>query len=110
MLMRIWTTSRPRSGAERASLPLPTDASHTPKDEPYSGAHPRRRQVVMMRNHGVLTLGRTVGEAFTLMLHVEKAARMQVLAQSTGGELVLPPAAFAEEVAEGCAHMGVFGV
>lgn len=49
---------------------------------------------LVLRNHGVLTVGRTIPEAFILMYYFEKAARVQLLAQSglgAGESLVLPP-------------------
>ena len=51
-------------------------------------------RVLVLRNHGVLTVGRTVPEAFILMYYFEKAARVQLLAQgaaAAGARLVLPP-------------------
>ena len=47
--------------------------------------------VLLLRNHGVLTVGRTVPEAFILMYYFEKAARVQLLAQAAGARLALPP-------------------
>jgi ribulose-5-phosphate 4-epimerase/fuculose-1-phosphate aldolase len=50
---------------------------------------------LVLRNHGVLTVGRTIQEAFILMYYFEKAARVQLLAQSAlaaGGRLYLPQA------------------
>ncbi len=40
--------------------------------------------VVFLANHGVITLGNTIGEAFNDMYFLEKAAQIQVIAQSTG--------------------------
>lgn len=48
---------------------------------------------LVLRNHGVLTVGRTIPEAFILMYYFEKAARVQLLAQGgvgAGEQLVLP--------------------
>jgi ribulose-5-phosphate 4-epimerase/fuculose-1-phosphate aldolase len=47
--------------------------------------------VMLMRNHGVLTTGRTVGEAFIAAFFVERAAMFQVLAKATGSPLIIPP-------------------
>jgi ribulose-5-phosphate 4-epimerase/fuculose-1-phosphate aldolase len=50
--------------------------------------------VLVLRNHGVLTVGRTIPEAFILMYYFEKAARVQLLAQAataSGARLALPP-------------------
>ena len=54
------------------------------------------RKVMILRNHGFLTVGKTVGEAFTLMYYMEKAARSQLLASGGRGPLV----EMSEEVAE----------
>jgi ribulose-5-phosphate 4-epimerase/fuculose-1-phosphate aldolase len=51
--------------------------------------------VLLLRNHGVLTVGRTIAQAFMLMYVFEKAARVQLMAQSAvaaGARLHLPPA------------------
>ncbi|SHF96565.1 Ribulose-5-phosphate 4-epimerase/Fuculose-1-phosphate aldolase [Kaistia soli DSM 19436] len=49
---------------------------------------------LVLRNHGVLTVGRTIQEAFILMYYFEKAARVQLLAQSAvaGGAHFAVPA------------------
>ena len=41
-------------------------------------------QVMVLRNHGLLTLGRTVAEAFILMLNLERACRVQMAIQASG--------------------------
>ncbi|WP_331694106.1 class II aldolase/adducin family protein [Pandoraea sputorum] len=46
---------------------------------------------LILRNHGTLTVGRSVGHAFVEMFYLEKAARAQLLAQSTGARLRIPP-------------------
>ncbi len=43
--------------------------------------------VLILRNHGLLTVGRTVGEAFIWMYRAERACRMQLAFQQTGAEL-----------------------
>jgi len=51
--------------------------------------------VLVLRNHGVLTVGRTIPEAFILTYYFEKAARVQLMAQSAvaaGAQLVFPNA------------------
>jgi ribulose-5-phosphate 4-epimerase/fuculose-1-phosphate aldolase len=42
---------------------------------------------LILRNHGLLTVGRSAAEAFLLMYILENACRIQILAQSGGGEL-----------------------
>lgn len=45
------------------------------------------RWALIMRNHGLLTCGRTVGEAFWLMHTLERACAAQVAALSGGAKL-----------------------
>ncbi|WP_246129745.1 class II aldolase/adducin family protein [Verticiella sediminum] len=60
-------------------------------------------RVLVMRNHGVLTLGRTPGEAFMLLYYFERAARiqlaMQAAAAGAAGPIVTPPHAVCERAA-----------
>ena len=42
---------------------------------------------MILRNHGLLTIGSTVTEAFLSMYLLERACRIQILAQSGGGDL-----------------------
>ncbi|WEL57947.1 class II aldolase/adducin family protein [Pseudomonas kermanshahensis] len=53
------------------------------------------RPVMILRNHGLLTTGRSVAEAFLRMYYLEKACEIQLAAQSAG-QLILPPAAVCE--------------
>jgi ribulose-5-phosphate 4-epimerase/fuculose-1-phosphate aldolase len=46
------------------------------------------RNFLMLRNHGLLTVGPTIADAFLLMYIFEAACTIQVRAQSGGGELV----------------------
>jgi ribulose-5-phosphate 4-epimerase/fuculose-1-phosphate aldolase len=46
---------------------------------------------MILRNHGSLTVGSGVAQAFTEMFYLEKAARSQLLAQATGQPLIIPP-------------------
>jgi len=62
------------------------------------GAH----KVVLMRNHGILTVGRTPGEAFMLLYYFERAARIQLRMQAAaagGAALVMPPHEICEKAA-----------
>jgi ribulose-5-phosphate 4-epimerase/fuculose-1-phosphate aldolase len=42
--------------------------------------------IMVLRNHGLLTVGRTVAEAFVWMYRAERACRMQLAFQSSGAE------------------------
>lgn len=50
------------------------------------------RPCMILRHHGLLTVGRTVAEAFYWMWYLEQACRIQLAAQSAGVPLALPPA------------------
>jgi len=45
-------------------------------------------QALILRNHGLLTVGRTAAEAFLYMYVLESACRVQIMAQSGGADLV----------------------
>src|SRR3546814_14348964 len=44
---------------------------------------------MILRNHGLLTVGRTMGEAFTNMHALEKAAEAQLKAQASGARFTV---------------------
>jgi ribulose-5-phosphate 4-epimerase/fuculose-1-phosphate aldolase len=46
---------------------------------------------MILRNHGLLTVGRTAAEAFLSMFLLERACKIQILAQAGGRELVSVP-------------------
>jgi ribulose-5-phosphate 4-epimerase/fuculose-1-phosphate aldolase len=46
---------------------------------------------LILHNHGSLTVGASVAQAFVEMFYLEKAARSQLLAQATGRPLIMPP-------------------
>ena len=45
------------------------------------------KNYMILRNHGLLTVGNSVAESFLSMYILERACRIQILAQSGGGEL-----------------------
>ena len=45
------------------------------------------RKVMILRNHGLLTCGGTVGEAFALMYNLERTCKAQVALMSSGARL-----------------------
>ena len=57
------------------------------------------KRAMILTNHGLLTAGRTIPEAFSLMYYLEKACEVQIAAQSGGSELIIPSAAVCEKVA-----------
>jgi ribulose-5-phosphate 4-epimerase/fuculose-1-phosphate aldolase len=48
------------------------------------------KRMMFLRNHGTLTWGESIGEAFTLMHYLERTCEIQIAAQA-GGALVTPP-------------------
>ena len=49
------------------------------------------KNALMLRNHGLLTTGATIADAFLMMYVFETACQIQVMAQSGGGELIQVP-------------------
>ena len=47
--------------------------------------------VLILRNHGLLTCGATVAQAFVRMYRLQRACEVQLAAQATGSKLVVPP-------------------
>ena len=56
-------------------------------------------RALILRNHGLLTLGRSAAEAFSTMYYLNLACEVQVAAMSCGTDLVLPPEAVCAKVA-----------
>lgn len=50
-----------------------------------------RKNYLMLRNHGLLTVGSSAAEAFLSMFILERACQIQILAQSGGTELLPVP-------------------
>jgi ribulose-5-phosphate 4-epimerase/fuculose-1-phosphate aldolase len=57
------------------------------------------KDVMILRNHGLLTVGPSMGHAFNLMRRLESACESQVLAQAGGAKLTMPPAHVVEKTA-----------
>lgn len=53
------------------------------------------KPVLILRNHGTLVAAGTVGEAFSMMWHLERAMQVQVDALASGRELSMPSSATA---------------
>ena len=58
------------------------------------------KRITLLRNHGTLTAGRTVAEAFLLIYRIERACRMQIAAQSGGQPLKSLPQAVIDKSIE----------
>ena len=50
-----------------------------------------RNNAMILRNHGLLTTGPTIADAFLMMYALETACQTQLLAQSSGSELIKVP-------------------
>jgi ribulose-5-phosphate 4-epimerase/fuculose-1-phosphate aldolase len=61
------------------------------EERPRLAADLGSARFLVLRNHGLLTCGRTVAEAFQQMYTLENACRIQLLAQSGGGTLTEVP-------------------
>lgn len=68
------------------------------------------RNVLILRNHGLLTCGRSVGEAFRRIYYLERACQLQMDVMSMGLKPSMPPKSVAERTAkqwdEGTANNG----
>ena len=49
--------------------------------------------VMILRNHGLLACGRTIGEAFNNIYRLERACQTQLLAMACNSDMTLPPQA-----------------
>jgi ribulose-5-phosphate 4-epimerase/fuculose-1-phosphate aldolase len=56
-------------------------------------------RALILRNHGLLTVGKTAREAFVLMKYLMSAAEIQIRMEATGAKLVEIPPAVCEKVA-----------
>ena len=52
---------------------------------------------MILRNHGLLTCGETVGEAFMTMYYLDRACKVQMQVLATGQPFELPSAALCEQ-------------
>jgi len=53
-------------------------------------------EAMILRNHGLLTVGKSVAFAFGSMYYLEKSCQSQLMAMQSGGEIVLPSKAVCE--------------
>jgi ribulose-5-phosphate 4-epimerase/fuculose-1-phosphate aldolase len=69
------------------------------------GAH----RAMILKNHGLLTAGRSTAEAFNLMFYLEKCCQSQIDAMTGGAEIVVPSEAVCEHAAGQFEGFGVIG-
>jgi ribulose-5-phosphate 4-epimerase/fuculose-1-phosphate aldolase len=58
------------------------------------------KPVMILRNHGVLIVGKTIGQTFAMMWNLEKAMEAQLDALATGRPITIPSNAVAEGIAK----------
>ena len=63
------------------------------------------QQAMILRNHGLLTCGASIAQAFDLMYYLERACQTQVNALAGGVRLRIPPPEVAAKVAHQFAHL-----
>jgi ribulose-5-phosphate 4-epimerase/fuculose-1-phosphate aldolase len=54
-------------------------------------------EAMILRNHGLLVVGRTVPAAFNLLFRLERACQVQVMALSCNTRLIYPPKEILED-------------
>ena len=59
-----------------------------PEEKPRLVADFGDKNALILRNHGLLTTGSTIPDAFLMMYALETACQIQLAAQATGGELI----------------------
>jgi len=84
--------------SQQAMFPLASLAYHDYEglalndgEKPRLVADLGQKNYMILRNHGLLTVGKSAAEAFLSMYILERACRIQILAQSGGGELHYVP-------------------
>tara|TARA_Y100000813_G_scaffold188898_1_gene163549 strand:- start:430 stop:1206 length:777 start_codon:yes stop_codon:yes gene_type:complete len=55
---------------------------------------------MILRNHGLLATGRSIAEAFQHIRYLQHSCELQIMSQSTGAELIIPPAEVCEHTAQ----------
>jgi ribulose-5-phosphate 4-epimerase/fuculose-1-phosphate aldolase len=59
------------------------------------------REAMILRNHGLLTVGPSIPESFNNMFRLERACQLQVTTLSCNAEISLPPAEVVKETQDG---------
>ena len=91
--------------SQHAGFPLTSLAYHAYEgvalrddEKPRLVADLGKANYLILRNHGLLTCGRSVAEAFQAMYTLEAACRIQILAQSGGSPLLKVPQAILDDM------------
>ena len=75
-------------------------SSILPEERQKLAADVGQARGVILRNHGLITVGRTVAEAFLYTYRLERACQVQLDAMACGTELVVPPESAVERSVE----------
>ncbi|MBX6321035.1 MAG: aldolase [Rhodospirillaceae bacterium] len=67
------------------------------------------KEVVFMRNHGPMVVGRDVGQTFYMLYHLEQACRLQLLAMQSGQPLAPVEDRLARPVMEAVRSVHAYG-
>ena len=59
------------------------------------------REAMILRNHGLLTVGPSIPESFNNMFRLERACQLQVTTLSCNAEIILPPAEIVKQTQDG---------
>lgn len=68
-----------------------------------------RNKALIMRNHGLLTAGASVVEAFTNMLYLITSCKTQLMLEATGAPMLIPPPDVCEHAAQQWEKIANFG-
>ena len=80
-----------------------------PDEQPRLQADLGNAIFFMLRNHGLLTVGKTIADAFVAMYAFETACQIQIAAQSGGGELIRVDPRIIEGVGQALKLQGLEG-
>lgn len=58
------------------------------EEKPRLQADLGRKKMLILENHGLLTCGRTVADAFLAMFTLQRACEIQIMAQAGSGDLI----------------------
>jgi len=91
--------------SQHALIPLASLAYHdyeglalNPEEQGRLQTHLGDANFLILRNHGLLTVGETIADAFLRMFTLQRACEIQVMAQSGGGQLRHIPAPILEGI------------
>jgi len=87
-----------------ASLPYGGLAHAADEGDRIGSAVDEQTSVVMLENHGVIVIGSDAAEAWSRLYFLERACQVQILAQSTGQQLIEVPDDIVQRTADQSTH------